>query len=102
MSKIKNVEKRIWDVEGFDIVIKYHNGSDVRGDKEGIPQYTYGRAAKNDMTVSEWKEGRFGSSYPGYKVDVLDGDGNPVKGQTKIGKVRDTYIDENEDSSLSK
>jgi acyl-coenzyme A synthetase/AMP-(fatty) acid ligase len=44
--------------------------------------------------VSEWKKGRFKKSYPGYDVDVLDADGEPAKGQTKLGTVRDTYNEE--------
>ncbi len=38
MAKVKNVEKRIWDTEGFAVIIKY-NGKDVRGDFAGMPQY---------------------------------------------------------------
>jgi len=70
------------------------NGKDVRGSKGGIPQYQYAKAAKNDMTVREWKERRFGQSYPGYDVVVYDGDGNEVPGQTKLGTVRDTYLED--------
>ncbi|WP_363796818.1 hypothetical protein ABU614_16315 [Lysobacter firmicutimachus] len=90
MPKIKAVEKRIWDVEGFDVQF-HQNGKDVRGDKQGVPQYGYERAAKNDMTVSEWRDTRFHNSYPGYQVEVLDGDGAFVHGGTKLGTVRDTY-----------
>jgi hypothetical protein len=93
MPKVKNVEKKIWDVEGFDIAF-HQNGKDVHGAKEGIPQYKYQKAAKNDMTVSEWKKGRFAQCYPGYEVVVYDGDGNEAAGQTKLGTVRDSYQDE--------
>lgn len=94
MPKIKNVEKRIWEIEGFAVAFKHASGKDIRGDKDGIPQYVYERQAKNDSTVSEWKNKRFKQSYPGFDVKVLDADGNSVKGQTKLGTVRDTYIDE--------
>lgn len=93
MPKVKSVEKKIWDLEGFDIKFIL-SGKDVRGDKSGIPAYPFERAAKNDMTVSEWKKVRFATNYSGYDVDVLDADGTPVPGQTKIGNLRDTYLDE--------
>lgn len=95
MSKVKNVEKRIWDKEGFDVIIRHRDGRDLRGDFTGLPQYTrYERMAKNDMTVSDWRETRFYPAYPGYDVDVLDADGNPVSGNMKLGTVRDSYSDE--------
>jgi hypothetical protein len=90
MPKVKNVEKRIWDVEGFDVAF-FQNSQNVHGAKEGLPQYPYERAAKNDMTVGEWKEKRFNQNYPGYDVVVYDGDEEEVTGQTKLGTVRDTY-----------
>lgn len=67
MPKVKLVEKKIWDVEGFDIQFR-RDGKDVRGDKGHIPQYQYERAAKNDMTVAEWREGRFTPSYLSNRV----------------------------------
>jgi hypothetical protein len=94
MSLIKNVEKRIWDVEGFDVVIRHLKGANVRSDMAGLPMYPYERAAKNDLTVTKWKKERFHSNYVGFKVDVLNGYGDKVKGNTKLGTVRDTYVDE--------
>ena len=38
MPLIKNVEKRIYDIEGFEVIIKY-NGKDVRGDASLPTQY---------------------------------------------------------------
>lgn len=71
MAKVKNVEKRIWDTEGFDVRTKW-NGKDVRSDYKGLPQYSaFERMAKNDMTVAEWKEKRFYPAYPGYDCDVF-------------------------------
>ncbi len=91
MATVKNVEKRIRDIEGFAVVIKY-NGRDVRGDYTGMPQYpSYERMANNDITVAAWKENRFYPAYPGYDVDVLDGDNHVCQGNTKLGTVRDSY-----------
>ena len=95
MPKVKNVEKKIWDVEGFDVTIKHQDGRDLRGDFTGLPQYdNYERQAKNDMTVAEWREKRFYPKYPGYEVDVLDGDGKVTAGNTKLANVRDSYLEE--------
>lgn len=100
MPKVKNVEKKIWDTEGFDVEFR-KNGKDVHGAKDGLPQYPYSKAAKNDMTVSEWRQKRFSQSYPGYEVAVYDGDSNEVlAGQTKLGTIRDTYIEDEGNSGL--
>lgn len=93
MVKVKSIEKRIWDVEGFDIHLLHPNGENVRSDKGNMPQYSMKNAAKNDMTVSEWKNKRFLKIFPGFNAKVLDGDGNEVPGQTKLGTVRDSYSD---------
>ena len=34
MPLVKNVEKKIWDVQGFDVRFKTPDGKDVRGDKK--------------------------------------------------------------------
>ena len=51
--------------------------------------YTFERAAKNDMTVADWKEIRFKSTYAGFDVAVVNG--GDVHGGTKLGNVRDSY-----------
>jgi hypothetical protein len=93
MPKVKTVEKKIWDVEGFDVNFK-QNGKNIRGDKQGMPQYRYERCAKNDMTVKKFIEARINPNYPGYDIEILDGQGNPFSGQTKLGTVRDCYMDD--------
>lgn len=95
MPKVKNVEKKIWNVEGFDVQIRHSGGKDVHGAKQGLPQYPYQNAAKNGMSISDWKKGRFAITYPGYEVAVFDGDGEEVTaGQTQLGSVRDSYVEE--------
>jgi len=47
------------------------------------------RMAKNDVIVADWKARRVADIYPGLAIDVLDGDGNVVTGNTKLGTVRD-------------
>ena len=92
--KVKNVEKRIWHLEGFDVVIRNDNGRDVHGHRSDFPPYDYTYQAKHNMTVGDWKRTRFKSKYIGFEVDVLDAEGDIVPGQTKLSTVRDTYLGE--------
>lgn len=94
MPKAKNVEKRICLTEGFDVTIRHGCGRDMRSDKTDLPQYSkFERMAKNDMTVSDWKASRFAGIYPGLIADVLDGSGTSVAGNTKLGTVRESYVE---------
>lgn len=91
MAKVKNIEKKIWDTEGFDVKIR-KNGKDVRGDMNLPTNYeSFQRSAKNDLTVNEWKTNRFKSTFPGFEVDVLDASGEKVTGNTKLANVRNSY-----------
>jgi len=91
MSSVANVERKIKRVEGFRVRILHLTGADVRGDREGLPQYGYHRAADNDITVETWKETRFRPSFPGFEVDVIDARRKSVQGNTKLETVRATY-----------
>jgi hypothetical protein len=91
MTSVAKVERKIRRVEGFGVRILHLRGADVRGDKLGLPQYSYHRAAEKDFTVEMWKTKRFQPSYPGFRVDVVDARGNSVQGNTKLGTVRATY-----------
>ena len=91
MPKVKNVEKKIWDVEGFDVVIR-KDGKDVHGNKMGLPQWRGENRTKETSTVKDFEK-KFQQQYPGYEVDVLDGDGQAVHGNTLLKNVRDTYKD---------
>lgn len=97
MAKVKNVEKRIWDLEGFAVRILHLGGRDVRDDRTGLPQYPYLRPARDEMTVETWKEARFRQSYPGFEVEILDAYGRPAHGNTQLGTVRDTYHEEEDE-----
>lgn len=92
MPTIDTVEEKIKNFEGFKVKFLYLDGSDVRGDLRDIPQYNgYSYKAADTMTVTAWIERRFKSSYPGFRVAVLDADDNPVHGRTKLSTVRATY-----------
>ncbi|MFN2531595.1 MAG: hypothetical protein ABR555_09885 [Pyrinomonadaceae bacterium] len=88
MSSVANVERKIRRVEGFRVRILHLTGADVRGDRGGLPQYSYHRAADSDITVEAWKEMRFRASYPGFEIDVIDRRGNSVQGNTKLETAR--------------
>jgi len=47
------------------------------------------------MTNRETRKAtRIRPNYPGFDVDVINGDGQPVPGNTKLATVRDTYFEE--------
>ena len=91
MSTVANVERKIRRVEGFRVRILHLNGADVRGDRAGLPQYAYHRAAENNITVESWKVTRFRLSFPGFDVDVVDRRGRSVQGNMKLSTVRESY-----------
>ena len=94
MALVKNVEKRIWDIEGFAVVIRHADGRDMRGDRTGLPMYPYDRMARNSVTVSAWREQRFYPNYTGLEVDVLDGSGAVAAGNMHLSNVRDSYAED--------
>ena len=92
MAKLMVVEHKIWETEKFAVTFRHLvNGADVKGNMQGIPQYPYTKEMKGSATVAGWKRLRFAKNYPGFEVDVLNGDGEPVTGQTALSTVRATY-----------
>lgn len=89
--KVGRVELRIANIEGFLVKILHLHGADVRSDREGMPTWPYERAAKDSWSVADWKRERFAPRYPGFDIDVLDGSGTVVPGQTRLETVRDSY-----------
>lgn len=95
MATIKQVEKRIVDVEGFNVRMRHGRDSrDVRSDKGNVKQYGFKRALKHSKSVKDWRDGRFARTYPGFVVDVLDAHDRVAHGRTLLGTVRDGYLDE--------
>jgi len=91
MSKLKDVERRIAAVEGFEVTLRDPHGRDVRSDKEGLPMYRFRAAAKNDFTVSQWRKRRFNKVYPWLEITVWSADGSVAHGGTKLSTLRDSY-----------
>ena len=91
MSTVGNVERKIRRIEHFEARFLYPDGTDVRSDKEGLPQFPYEVAASGDITAEAWKQTRFRQAYPGYDVKVLNARHALVQGNTKLATVRDTH-----------
>ncbi len=92
MPDIEGVQRRIAAIEGFEVVI-FLDGRNVHDNRkrDGLPRYSYNRAAKNEWKVSDWIVGRFKGDYRGFDVEVLYGNGSRAPGQTQLGTVRDSY-----------
>jgi hypothetical protein len=88
----KTVNRQIWKCEGFKVKIK-HDGRVIKSNSS-LPAYSYKKALKNIKSVAQWKIDRFFKCYPGYEVDVLDARGKSARGKTKLGTVRDTYLED--------
>jgi len=93
MTSVKRVESKVGRLEGFDVRIRHSHGRDVRADKGRMPTYPYERKAKDSMTVKQWIARRFGRHYAGYRVEVLDWYRKPQRGNTKLGKVRESFFE---------
>lgn len=96
MPKLEFTEKKISVIEGFAVRFLHAapgkaKSRDMRSDKKNLPSYSYQRKSAGTQTVAAWIESRFSKSFPGYKVEVLDGDGRKVHGKTLLSTVRDTY-----------
>lgn len=92
MPKVSIVEKRIFEVEGFQIDIT-KDGKNVRSDSQLPKQYEAERATRNSLTVGDWKN-KFKTQYPGYDAVVYKNNGDRASGQTKLATVRDTYLED--------
>jgi len=95
MATVKQVERRIEKIEGFQVQILHgRDRRDVRGDKSGVTQYPYERALKGSNHVKAWRDHRFAMHYPGFEVQVLNASGYVAHGDTLLTTVRDTYLDD--------
>lgn len=91
MPMVKNVEKKIAQIEKFEVKMLSSAGKNLNGNKKDVPQYGFSRRMSGDATVNEWIQSRFYTTYPGFDVEVLDVVGIAVAGQTKLKNVRKTY-----------
>lgn len=88
MVKVASAEMKIKEVEGFCVRFM-QNGIDVRGDKAGVPQYSFYAKAPGSWTIREWVDKRFLACYPGYTVKILDKNFREITSwQTKLDNIR--------------
>lgn len=96
MPKVRFIQKRIFDIEGFEVTIRSLDGKkDIRDDYFIDKQYEADRMSKNSFSVQDWKK-KFKRQFPGFEIDVLMGDGSKARGQMKLSTVRDSYLEEGE------
>ena len=91
MSTVRNVERQIRRVEGFNVRVLHLDGRDVRGDRDHVPPYPFSNKAAGTATVADWKRSRFTMRYPGFDVEVVDARGEHMHGATLLRTVRATY-----------
>jgi len=96
MPRAAFVEGRIAAIEGFGVRILFAGpgrakGRDVRGDRADLPTYGYRRAAASSLTVAAWIRTRFEPTFPGYAVEVFQGDGTVASGRALLSPVRASY-----------
>ncbi len=90
MPKLSFVEKRIFEIEGFQVDFK-QNGKNIRDDKQIPKQYEAERMTRNSFSVNDFKS-KVEKQFPGYEIDVYFADGKKASGQTKLSTVRDSYL----------
>ena len=94
MPKVKYVEKTIWEKEGVKVKFK-KDGKDVRGDASLPTNYISQKATKNSANVTFLKN-KLHKQFPGYDFDVENAEKNKQRGNTLLGNVRDTFLEETE------
>lgn len=91
MIRVDTLERRIRQIEGFNVRVLWPDGADVRSDYVGAKSYRGIRSARDSWTVARWIRERFKHSNPQFDVEVLDGNENPVHGRTSLRTVRNLY-----------
>ena len=86
MKSTKTVADQIWNIEGFVIDFRSHDGDDVSSRR--VEDYPYQRAARGEWSVSRWKQDRFSANYPDFNVAVFGPDGEEVHGKTLLSTLR--------------
>lgn len=92
LASIKHIERKISELEGFDVDFLHLDGFNVRGDYKLETTYEYTNRAPASNTVTQWTKNWFKKPFPGFDVAVYEGtEGNVVPGNTKLKIVRDSY-----------
>ncbi|MBV8601620.1 MAG: hypothetical protein JO359_08680 [Candidatus Eremiobacteraeota bacterium] len=87
MPSITEVQEQIFRLEGFRVSFERFGAA-----KSTIPAYDYPVMAPNTWKISDWRAVRLARYIPFFKgVTVFRGDGEPQKGDVKLGHLRDGY-----------
>ena len=92
MPKVEYVEKTIFNLEGVNVDF-VKDGKNVRDDASLPKNYKIGKATKNSANVS-FLISKLQTQFPGYDFIVYKGNGEKVRGNTLLGNLRDTYLEE--------
>jgi hypothetical protein len=93
MTTVATRARRIADIEGFDIIVKYDGVPVPPTDNGVLGSYPYEKMANSAWTVADWKAKRFEATYVGFSCDVLREDGSIAPGQARLDSVRESYTD---------
>ena len=66
MMRVDTLERKIKQIEGFNVRLLWPDGNDVRSDYVGAESYRCIRAARDNWTVSRWIKDRFKHSLPSF------------------------------------
>lgn len=91
MPTVGQPEDQIEAVERFRVRVLHLHGTDVRGDRAGMPRYGYRHALRGSATVRDWIDGRSKPNFTGWDVEVLDARGKAKHGATLLTNVRASY-----------
>lgn len=91
MPSVRTLERKIGNLEGFNVRFLHPDGSDVWSDMVIGPSYPFERAAKGTINVTTWREQRFAQTFAGFSCEVLDSDGHVCHGGTLVSNVRESY-----------
>lgn len=86
--KVVDLEIRVQEIEGINIMLHWPDGRNVRGDYSDLRLYPHETPANDEWTVQEWINERFKPWYPGFDVVVVNSAGKSVARNTKLKTLR--------------
>jgi hypothetical protein len=91
LPSIKNFQRQVERLEGFEVRVLHPDGRDVRDDMRIDVTYPYSRAAPGHITVAQWRRRRANTTLAGFSVEVLSPVGKPLHGGHLLESVRAMY-----------
>jgi hypothetical protein len=91
MTTVATRARRIAELDGFDIIVKFDGVAVPLSDNSVLGSYPYEKMAMSAWTVADWKAKRFEAVYAGYSCDVLREDGSVASARTTLATIRESY-----------